>query len=69
MKAEISDQTLTRLSEKNGKTVVRGVDKAMNQALDKLDELETKSEQSNNSVEISCCDKTEKMASESEEEI
>ena len=68
MKAEIRDQTLERLSEKNGKTIVRGVDKAMNNALDQLDEFETEKERSNENVEISCCEKTEKLASEPEEE-
>jgi len=49
-----------RVSDIIEKPVERNFDKAVNQALDKL--------QDGQSIDISCCEKTEKLASEPEEE-
>ena len=58
MKAEISEQTKERVSEILDKPIERNFDKAINQCIDTLE--------NGNSIDITVCDNTEKMASEKE---
>ena len=60
VKAEISDKTKERVSEIIEKPVERNFDKAVNQCIDTLE--------NGNSIDISCCENTEKMANKEAKE-
>jgi len=62
MKAEIKEETLDRLSEKVDRPITRGVDKAITEALDKMDSMETEKERKNGDMDITVCDRTEREA-------
>lgn len=61
MNGQISESTLERLSDIRGKPVRRGLDTAINECLDKLEEQSNDS-QSSPSIEV--CDFTNQMAEE-----
>ena len=62
MKAEIKEETLDRLSQKSGKTITRGVDRAVNDSLDELEKLQNETEQKNGEMDICVCNNNEKLA-------
>jgi len=59
MNGKVEDSTLERLSEIRGKPVRRGLDTAINECLDKLED-QIDEPQSSPSIEV--CDLTSKMA-------
>lgn len=65
MKANISDETIERLADIRGKPIVRGMDSAINECLDTLENKVVATDDQDKVIEV--CDFTEKMASEEDE--
>jgi len=58
MQAKLQDETVNRISDTTDQPISRGIDKAVNDCLDQLDEL--KEIQNGNSIDMSVCDVTKK---------
>ena len=58
MNAKLQDATVKRISDATDQPISRGIDKAVNDCLDQLDELKEK--QNGNSIDMSVCDVTKK---------
>jgi len=58
MNAKLQDSTVKRISDITQQPISRGIDKAVNDCLDQLDEL--KEQQNGNSIDMSICDVTKK---------
>ncbi len=58
MNAKLQDATVKRISDATEHPISRGIDKAVNDCLDQLDEL--KEQQNGNSIDMSVCDVTKK---------
>ena len=61
MQSRISDKTIERLEEHTGKPISRGVDKAVQECLDKLEELQ-EVEGGSREQRVRICTNTEEMA-------
>jgi len=57
MNAVLKDNTVKRISEATDQPISKGMDKAVNNCLDQLDEL--KEQQEGNSFELKVCDETQ----------
>lgn len=62
MNAKIQDSTVKRISETIDQPISRGLDKAVNDCLDQLDELKEK--QNGNSFDMRVCDETKQEMSQ-----
>lgn len=65
MKANISDETIERLADIRGKPIVKGMDSAINECLDTLENKIVTTDEQGKVIEV--CDFTEKMASDEED--
>jgi len=61
LKANISEELIERVAKINGKPIVRGMDKAINECLDLLENKTVTTDEEGNVAKVETCDRLEEL--------